>query len=240
MGLGHPLQWQTGCDAGGKESACRSKRHKRQGPDPWVGKIWRRKWQLQDSYLEDPRDRGAWRLQLQKVNTTERVCTHTHTQTHTHTPPNTKPGGRTCCYSGQDSTLPMQSAQVQSLGGNTTIKTQSNQRNIKTKKKQQPWERDGRAQEVKGHLLPGSTVCAPGVLLQAKLTTLDIIQIPGLMRAGTHLTATLYHSQPGLCTQYVSTKAVTSYHLRLSINVTPYPCCDWTYGRPARSPPAIV
>ena len=160
--------------------------------------------------------------------------------THTHTPPNTKPGGRTCCYSGQDSTLPMQSAQVQSLGGNTTIKTQSNQRNIKTKKKQQPWERDGRAQEVKGHLLPGSTVCAPGALLQAKLTTLDIIQIPGLMRAGTHLTAPPYHSQPGLCTQYVSTKAVTSYHLRLSINVTPYPCCDWTYGRPARSPPAIV
>ena len=133
----------------------------------------------------------------------------------------------------------MQSAQVQSLGGGTP---QLGPRATKEifKKKKKPWERDGRAQEVKGHLLPGSAVCAPGVLLQAKLTTLDIIQIPGLMRAGTHLTAPPYHSQPGLCTQYVFTKAVTSYHLRLPINVTPYPCCDWTYGRPARSPPAIV
>ena len=27
---------------------------------PWVGKIWRRKWQLQDSCLESSMDRGAW------------------------------------------------------------------------------------------------------------------------------------------------------------------------------------
>ena len=31
------------------------------GFDPWVGKIlWRRKWQLQYSCLENPVDRGTW------------------------------------------------------------------------------------------------------------------------------------------------------------------------------------
>ena len=46
----------------GKGSACHCKRYRRQGFDPWVGKItWRRKWQpLQYSYLENPMDRGAW------------------------------------------------------------------------------------------------------------------------------------------------------------------------------------
>ena len=48
----------------GKESACQSKRHKRQGFDPWVRKIpWRRilAWSpLQYFYLEDSMDRGAW------------------------------------------------------------------------------------------------------------------------------------------------------------------------------------
>ena len=32
--------------ASGKEAACQSRRHKRHGFDPWVGKIpWMRKWQ---------------------------------------------------------------------------------------------------------------------------------------------------------------------------------------------------
>ena len=36
----------------GKESACHCRRHKRQGFDPWVGKIpWRRKWQLTPIFL---------------------------------------------------------------------------------------------------------------------------------------------------------------------------------------------
>ena len=108
LGLRHPLRWQTGCGAGGKESACQCKRHKSQGLDPWVGKIWRREWQLQCSHLENPMERGAWQLQLQRADSTERTRKHTHTHaharthahTHTHTPLNTKPGGLTWCFSG--------------------------------------------------------------------------------------------------------------------------------------------
>ena len=46
----------------GKESTCQCRRCKRQGFDPWVGKITeRRAWQLtQCSYLQNPMGRGAW------------------------------------------------------------------------------------------------------------------------------------------------------------------------------------
>ena len=42
----------------GKESACQGRISR---SNPWVEKIpWRRKWQLQYSYLGNPMDRGAW------------------------------------------------------------------------------------------------------------------------------------------------------------------------------------
>ena len=45
-----------------KESACRCRRRKRCGVDPWVGKVpWRRAWQPTSvSCLGSPMDRGAW------------------------------------------------------------------------------------------------------------------------------------------------------------------------------------
>ena len=60
----------------GKEVACQCRRCKRQGFDPWVGKIpWRRAWNpLQSSCLENPTDRGAWRATvygLTESDTTE-------------------------------------------------------------------------------------------------------------------------------------------------------------------------
>ena len=47
---------------GGKEPACQSRRHKRCGFDPWVGKIpgERNSYPLRYSCLENPMDRGAW------------------------------------------------------------------------------------------------------------------------------------------------------------------------------------
>ena len=51
---------------------------------------------LQDSHLENPMDRGAWRgivYGVSESDMTEHVCvhihTHTHTHTHTQTPPHT-------------------------------------------------------------------------------------------------------------------------------------------------------
>ena len=46
----------------GKESACQCRRHKRNGFDPWVGKIpWRRKWLHTPVFLsEEFMDKGAW------------------------------------------------------------------------------------------------------------------------------------------------------------------------------------
>ena len=60
------LPWQFPGGDNGKESACQCRRCEF---DPWVGKIpWRRKWQpLQDSCLENPMDRGAWRATVQGV-----------------------------------------------------------------------------------------------------------------------------------------------------------------------------
>ena len=54
--------------ASGKEPACQCRKHKRQGFNPWVGKIlWRRSWPLQYSYLENPMDRGAWWAAVHRV-----------------------------------------------------------------------------------------------------------------------------------------------------------------------------
>ena len=39
-------------DASGKEPACQSRRHKRHGFDPWIGKIpWKRAWQPTPVFL---------------------------------------------------------------------------------------------------------------------------------------------------------------------------------------------
>ena len=52
-----------------KEPACQCRRRKRQGFDPWVGKIPQtRAWQpLQYSCLENPVDRGAWQATVRRV-----------------------------------------------------------------------------------------------------------------------------------------------------------------------------
>ena len=64
----------------GKEPACQCRRHKRQGFDPWVGKIpWRRQWQPTPAFLlENPLDRGAWWAAVPEV-------TQSHTQLSAHT-----------------------------------------------------------------------------------------------------------------------------------------------------------
>ena len=50
-------------DASGKEPACQCRRHKRWEFDAWVTKSpWKRAWHpLQDSCLENPVNRGAWK-----------------------------------------------------------------------------------------------------------------------------------------------------------------------------------
>ena len=52
----------------GKELACRCRRLKRCGFDPWIGKIlWRRKWQpTQYSCMENPMDKGAWQATVHR------------------------------------------------------------------------------------------------------------------------------------------------------------------------------
>ena len=54
--------WGFSGSASGKEHACQCRRHKRQGFNPWIGKIpWRRHDNpLQCSCLENPMDRRAW------------------------------------------------------------------------------------------------------------------------------------------------------------------------------------
>ena len=53
----------------GKEPTYQCRRHKRNGFKPWIRKIaWRRAWQpLQYFCLENPMDRGAWRLTVYGV-----------------------------------------------------------------------------------------------------------------------------------------------------------------------------
>ena len=47
-----PVLWELPRWHSGKESACQSRRHRRHGFQPWVGKIaWRRKWQSTPAFL---------------------------------------------------------------------------------------------------------------------------------------------------------------------------------------------
>ena len=54
---------------GGKEPTCQSKRQKKCGFNPWIGKIpWRRAWVQTLVFLpKNPMDRGAWRALVQRV-----------------------------------------------------------------------------------------------------------------------------------------------------------------------------
>ena len=67
--------------ARGEEPTCQCRRQKRCRFSPWVRKIsWRRACNpLQDSCLENPMDRGAWRVTVHGVT----VSSYTHTRTHT-------------------------------------------------------------------------------------------------------------------------------------------------------------
>ena len=74
--ISKPLEWHAwgstlgfSGGAGGKEPTCQSRRHKRHGFDPWIGKIpWIREWlPLQFSCLENVMDRGAWRATVHGV-----------------------------------------------------------------------------------------------------------------------------------------------------------------------------
>ena len=52
----------------GKEPACQCRSQERYRFDPWVGKIpWRRAWQPNPIFLENPRDRGAWWATVHRV-----------------------------------------------------------------------------------------------------------------------------------------------------------------------------
>ena len=64
----------------GKEPTYQSRRHKRQGFDPWIGKIpgEGNVNPLQYSCLENPRDRGAWRATAHGVTKCQtQLSTHT-------------------------------------------------------------------------------------------------------------------------------------------------------------------
>ena len=70
----------------GKESACQSRRWKRQEFDPWVAKIpWRRKWEPTPVSLLG-RFHGPRNLVVCSPWGCKELDTHTHTHTHTHTP----------------------------------------------------------------------------------------------------------------------------------------------------------
>ena len=62
-----------------KESACPSRRHRRCGFDPWVGKIpWRRKWQPTPVFFLPGKSRGQRRLMGYSPRVqTEQLNTHT-------------------------------------------------------------------------------------------------------------------------------------------------------------------
>ena len=63
----HPLGFSGG--AGGKESTCQSRRHKRRGLNPWVGKTLEESMATHSSILawRNPIDRGARRATVHKV-----------------------------------------------------------------------------------------------------------------------------------------------------------------------------
>ena len=68
-----------------KELACQRRRHKRQGFDPWVGKVpWMRAWQPTPVFLagESHGERslvGYCPQGHKESDMTEATCTHTHT-----------------------------------------------------------------------------------------------------------------------------------------------------------------
>ena len=64
----------------GKESACQSRRHKRQRFVPWVRKMpWRRKWQLAPVFLSREFHRGAWQATVHGATKCQRLLrAHTH------------------------------------------------------------------------------------------------------------------------------------------------------------------
>ena len=67
--------------AGGKESACQCRRHKRHWFDPWVRKLpWRRKWKptpvLLPGKFQGQRSLLGYRPRgCKELDTTERTCT---------------------------------------------------------------------------------------------------------------------------------------------------------------------
>ena len=69
-------------EASGKEPACQCRKHKRYGFDPWVGRSPGEGHgnSLQDSCLENPMNRGAWRAtvhgvtELDTTETTQHSC----------------------------------------------------------------------------------------------------------------------------------------------------------------------
>ena len=72
---GVPFTWQC------EESTCQCGRHSRGGLNPWLGKIpWNRNGNpLQDSCLENPVDRGAWRAAVHGITESD-ITGHTHAQ----------------------------------------------------------------------------------------------------------------------------------------------------------------
>ena len=61
----------------GKESACKGRRCKRRGFDPWVGKIpWRRQWHPTPVFLpgESHGQRRAAAQRVAELNMTKRLC----------------------------------------------------------------------------------------------------------------------------------------------------------------------
>ena len=84
--IGSYLQnvWGFPGGAGGKEPACKCRRHKRRGFHPWVRKIrgGGHDNPLQYSCLEDPMDRGAWGATVHGIGKSQtrpkQLSTHTH------------------------------------------------------------------------------------------------------------------------------------------------------------------
>ena len=91
----HPVHSTGGTR--GKEPACLCRRHKRQGFDPWVGKIpWRRKWQLTPVFLpgesHGQRSLAVHRSHRVAESRTRQKRLRKHTRMHTYIPGHTGRG----------------------------------------------------------------------------------------------------------------------------------------------------
>ena len=78
--------WSFPGGASGKEPACRCRRHKRSGFDPWVGKIpWRKKWQSTLIFLPGTShgQRSLVGCSPKGPKSQTEATSHTHTHTHT-------------------------------------------------------------------------------------------------------------------------------------------------------------